>query len=266
MIEKALICALAYFILNSISWLTCMEGLKRPIIAGPVVGLMLGDFQTGVIMGASLEGIFMGVSAIGGSIPSNALLGTIIAVSYTVLSGADIETGLAIAMPIGVLVSSFGSFFTPLFAATSPYWEELAASGNTKKFIVYNVLFTVIGYNIMDCAIIFASVAFGTEALQGFLNAVPAFVSTGLSAASGIMIGVGYAILLSMLWRKDIVFYLIVGYVLTVYGNVPTMGVALVGAFLAIFVFMQEKKIKDLETRDVAIEAKTSDEEDFFDE
>lgn len=264
MLESALLCSLVYFLLNSISWLTDLEALKRPLIAGPVIGLFLGDVQTGIVMGAALEGIFMGVSAIGGSIPSDSLLGTIIAVSYTILSGADAAVGLAIAMPIGTMVNSIGSFFIPLFAATSPYWEELAASGKTKKFIVLNVLFTVICYNLIACTVIFAGVAFGTDALQQFLNSVPPFVTSGLAAASGIMMGVGFAILLSMLWRKDIAFYLIVGYVLTVYGGVPTVGVALVGTVIAIFVFMMEKRFQDQNNLRVSVDG--TKEEDFFDE
>ena len=51
---------------------------------------------TGIIMGASLEAIFMGISAVGGSIPSDCLSGSIIAVAYTIVVGGDgaMETGL----------------------------------------------------------------------------------------------------------------------------------------------------------------------------
>ena len=263
MVQNALICCLVYFILNTLDWLTSLQTFTRPLIVAPLTGLLLGDLQTGIVMGASLEGIFMGISAIGGSIPSDATKGTIIAVAYAITTGAAMEEGLALAMPIGTLSSSIGAFTTPLFAATSPYWEKLAGTGNMKKFTAYNVIFTVIFYNITSLLILFFGVAYGTTALFNLLEVVPAFVTTGLSAASGIMMGVGYAILLSMLWRKDIAYYFIAGYVLSVYLNVPTLGVALAGAVIAISVFANEKKF--MEVKNVQIEAK-EDEEDFFNE
>lgn len=66
-ITAAIICAVVYAVINwldpyTLSW----QCLNRPIVVAPLVGLLLGDFQTGIIMGASLEAIFMGISAVGG--------------------------------------------------------------------------------------------------------------------------------------------------------------------------------------------------------
>ena len=40
--------------------------LGRPIVIAPIIGLLLGDVQTGLAVGASLEAIFMGVVNVGG--------------------------------------------------------------------------------------------------------------------------------------------------------------------------------------------------------
>lgn len=76
------------------------------------------------------------------------------------------------------------------------------------------------------------------------------------------MMGVGYAILLSMLWRKDVAYFLIVGYVLTVYLTMPTLGVALVGAVIAVAIFLMEKKYIDINNKQVIVT--DTQEEDFF--
>lgn len=39
--------------------------LDRPIVTGPIVGLILGDVHTGIVMGASLELVMMGIVGIG---------------------------------------------------------------------------------------------------------------------------------------------------------------------------------------------------------
>lgn len=41
----------------------------RPLIVGTVIGIVLGDITTGIVVGASLELVFMGVMAIGGTVP-----------------------------------------------------------------------------------------------------------------------------------------------------------------------------------------------------
>ena len=61
MVKAAIIVSFAYYVLyvldlDFLSW----QCLTRPIVVAPVVGALLGDFKTGIIMGASLESIFMG--------------------------------------------------------------------------------------------------------------------------------------------------------------------------------------------------------------
>ena len=134
MIQSGLICALVWILMQGTDRLLAWQTLQRPIVTATVTGLLLGDIRTGMIMAASLEAIFMGISAIGGSIPSDACASSIIAVAYTILTGADVETGLALAMPIGTLMGSVNEMWKPVLASFAPYWEKLAASGKEKSF------------------------------------------------------------------------------------------------------------------------------------
>ena len=43
--------------------------LSRPLVMGTLTGIVLGDIQTGVTLGATLELAFMGAFSIGASIP-----------------------------------------------------------------------------------------------------------------------------------------------------------------------------------------------------
>ena len=52
--------------------------LNRPIILGPLVGLILGDFTTGIVIGATLEVFFLGQMAIGSYIPPDAAVGGVL--------------------------------------------------------------------------------------------------------------------------------------------------------------------------------------------
>ena len=239
--------------------------MNRPIVVAPILGLLLGDFQTGIIMGASLESIFMGISAIGGSVPADALSASIVAVCYTVLTGSDVETGLAIALPIGTVMASLSSILLSFSSALAPYWEKLALSGKPGRFLTQNLIFSGLIYPLPNVIIIFLGIAFGVTGLNSALAALPPFVMTGLTAASSMMVAVGFAILISMIWSKDVASFFFVGYVMAKILKMDSLSIAIIGGAIAITMFFYEKQLIDVKNSMVASEQKPSDdEEDFF--
>lgn len=267
MAESALIITLVYWIFYVLDpYLLSWQCLNRPIVVAPITGLILGDFQTGIIMGASLESIFMGISAIGGSVPADCLSASIIAVASTVLTGSDVEVGLALALPIGTVIAQFQAMFTPLWASLSPYWEKLAGQGDTRKFTIQNLLFSVFIMPLPVVIVMFLAMAYGVNGLNDALAMMPAWVMTGLQAASSMMVAVGFAILATMIYSKEIIIYFFVGYVMaSSYLELSSLPIAIIGLAIAIALFFNEKRIIDLknELLNTSITA-TNDEEDFF--
>lgn len=267
-ITQALICAFGYWLMRYLDNTTSWDAMARPIVVAPVIGFLLGDFTTGIIMGASLEAIFMGIAAIGGSIPSDALSGTVISVAYTIGVGGEgaMETGLALAMSIGTLASSINSMFTPVWAGLAPYWEKLAQECNPRKFALINwVMEGVRG--LPQTVVIFLGVAYGVNGLQALLNSCPEFIMTGLAAAGSMMTAVGFGILLSMIWSKEIAVFFFVGFVFAKSLGLSSLGIAVIGAAIAITVFYIEKHSLDLHKQAIGnfVESKqTNEEEEFF--
>lgn len=264
MVVDAVKLSILYWIIILLdTYILSWQCLMRPIVVAPLAGLLLGDFKTGVIMGAALESVFMGISAIGGSVPADVTTGSIIAVAFTVLTGADMETGLALSLPIGTAMASINGLFTPVWGALSPYWEKLAGSGNIKKYEIQVMLVNLLT-PIVSAVVLFFAVAYGVESLQGFLASLPAWVMTGLGAASGMMLAVGFAILTSMIWSKEIGYFFFLGYVMVVYMGLGTLPIAIVGIVIAITMFMSEKRVIDLKNQVSASNQQQTDEEDFF--
>jgi Phosphotransferase system, mannose/fructose/N-acetylgalactosamine-specific component IIC len=269
MAQSAILLVLVYWFViivdtRFLSW----QCLNRPIVTAPLAGLVLGDFRTGIIMGASLESIFMGISAIGGTTPADATTASIIAVAYTVLTGggaaADIETGLAIALPIGTMMSSFNSLLSPFFSSLAPYWENLALK-NMNSFMIQNILFTVFITPLAQMIVLFVAVSYGIEGLNAVLTSLPSWVIVGLGASSTMMLAVGFAILTSMIWSADVAIYFFVGYALTAYVGLGSVPIAIFGAAIAVSLFMGEKRLIDLKNSLGADpNKKAKAEEDFF--
>ena len=246
MIQSGLICVLVCIMMQGTDRLLGWQTLQRPIVTATVTGFLLGDIRTGMIMAASLEAIFMGISAIGGSIPSDACASSIIAVAYTILTGADVETGLALAMPIGTLMGSANEMWKPVLAAFAPYWEKMAGSGKEKSYRTQVMLCGYFVDRLPQAIIMFAAIAFGVSSLEHVMNNMPAFIMSGLSASSSMMTGIGFAILLSMIWNKEIGCFFFLGYVLSKYMSLPTVAIAIIAAVIAITYFCNEKKINDV--------------------
>ena len=92
MVSSALQICLVYYIVSLLDpYILSWQCINRPIVVAPLAGLVLGDFHTGIVMGAALESIFMGISAIGGSIPADATTASIIAVAYNIFTGNKAE-------------------------------------------------------------------------------------------------------------------------------------------------------------------------------
>lgn len=271
-----MVCALVYLFIYVadnvfISW----DCITRPIVVAPLTGLLLGDPGVGIVMGASLEAIFMGISAIGGSIPSDALSGAIVAVAYVILSGGDQETmatGLALATAIGAVMGPVNSLVRTLRGLLAPYWEKLAEQCRPVRFFMVNFA-VVILTTIPVAAVVGLGIGLGVDALQAALDACPAWVLTGLSAGGAMMTAVGLGILLSMVWSAKVAVFFFVGFVLTSSLQLPSLGVAVIGAAIALFYFFVESdilKMRGAQKSDEdsapegtsAIEASTD--EDFF--
>lgn len=265
MASVALQVCIAYFV---VSWLEmCVlswQCLTRPIVVAPLAGLIMGDFRTGIIMGAALESIFMGISAIGGSVPADACTSSIIAVAFTILTGSSVEEGLAIAMPIGTVMASLSGLLTPLWAGLAAYWEKLAMECNPKKFLTTNLLVSLVSGGLVNTIILFFAISVGVEGLNALLASLPVWVMTGLGAASGMMLAVGFAILTSMIWSGEVAVFFFVGYVLVKFAGLGTVPIAIIGAAIAITMFFSEKKLADLKGSLATSGTAANDEEDFF--
>ena len=263
MVTAALQICIAYYLIMVIDYLSGWQCISRPIVVAPIAGLILGDFKTGIMMGAALESVFMGISAIGGSIPADATTSSIIAVAFTLLTGAGMEEGLAIAMPIGTVMASLNGMLTPIWASLAAWWEKLATECNPRKFELMNVLVVLIT-PLVNTVILFLAVAYGVEGLNAFLGSMPAWVLTGLGAASGMMLAVGFAILTSMIWSNEVGVFFFVGYVLVKYLGMGSLPIAILGIAIAVTMFFGEKRTIDLKNSLKETKTVSNDEEDFF--
>lgn len=205
----------------------------RPLIVGTAVGLVLGDIRTGIIAGASYELIFLGITNAGGVVPANTALGTSIAVAFTILTGMDSESSLAIAVPVALLGAQLITLMYTVRSVMNPYIEKLIDKGDYKRIEWFIWIQALVSYLVIFFPV-FLVIAFGTDLVDSIIRMLPAFITGGLSVASGMLAAVGFGMLLKLVWSKSLAPYFFAGYVLAAYLKLPILGVALCGTLYAI--------------------------------
>src|SRR3712207_9243210 len=102
----------------------------RPLIACTLVGLILGDLKTGIIIGGTLEMMALGWMNIGAAMAPDSALASIISTIIVISGKQGIGAGIVVAIPIaaaGQVLTIFARTITVFFQHRS---EKYAEDGN----------------------------------------------------------------------------------------------------------------------------------------
>ncbi len=261
---NAFLVALAVFICVGGAELIGFTMLNRPIVIGPLVGLFLGDLQTGVMIGASLEAIFMGVVNIGGASAAEPGIATAVGTAFAILLGKGSEVALTLALPIGILGLQIKTviyiFIVGMFAKT---FDRLAAEGKERQIVLLHYGLWAVQW-ILYSMFAFLAIMFGSNAISALLDAIPNVVMNGLTVCGGLLPAVGMAMLMKMLWDKKICVAYFFGFIMSAYLNLPLIAIAVLGVVIAIYVASNDYKMNQLETQRVVVSDGTDSNCNFY--
>ncbi len=261
MFAAALKLAILKFCLATIETCLSWQVFSRPICIASFAGLVLGDVKTGCMMGALLESVFMGINWIGGTAAADQDSASYIVTSMVILSGTDPETAMAFAVPVGTIMLTLGRLPMTLLTPLQPAIIELANQGDIKKFSLAGWGMALLN-NLFSAVLIFVLIYIGSDALANFLASLPPVILTGFGAASSMSMGVGFAILTSMIWDNEIGIWFFVGYVLVKFGVLTdTLAIAIIAVAIALTKFFIEKKVSERQPVAAADPTETEEEE-----
>ncbi len=234
--------------------------ISRPIFAGPLVGLILGDLQTGLFVGATVELMYMGILPIGGSVPPNAQIAGTISTVFAITSG-DPSVGIALALPIGtlaqLLIMLAWNINIYLMHRADKYIEKGDIKGVERTHLAgIPIFFTVFFISSL------LAVYFGSEFVSNLVATMPAWLSGGLTVASKLLPAVGMAMLLKMMDFKNYWCFFLGGFVLVGYLSLNQTAVSLIALVIAVAIYKLGNKNTssddDFDEEEVIEENKTS--------
>lgn len=251
-IQIILVAIVAFIV--AIDQFNLLESLYQPIVTGAVVGAILGDLHTGLVVGGTYQLMTIGNMPVGGAQPPNAVIGGIMATVFAVASGLDTTAAVGLAVPFA-LVGQY--MVTLLFTAMSPMmsWaDKCAEKGDTKGIVTLNYCAMAIlgaAFAVVCVAGLIGGEALGTSFANAAATPVVAKIMAGLSAAGGMMRFVGFAVLLRIMLSNDLWGIYFAGFALaTVIGYIPELGgsalilIAFVGIAVALYDFQTRCAIK----------------------
>lgn len=245
------------------SLLSHMNLTNRPIFIGFVVGLLMGDMRTGILIGAQLELAFLGIVVIGANAAADPAIATIITTAISIHNGLPMETVIPIGMTIGYVGSFLSSAKYMLAELFLPAMDAALKQDNQKRFSLICIGGTLCCCWLYDLAICSTGVLLGGDLLEQFISSLPAFILTGIGAAGAMLPALGVASILTMLLTKRTAIYFMAGFVVFKYLGVDMIFMLVIGLLLAItdFYFSSELSRK---TKTATVATETVSEEEAF--
>ncbi|MBU5435077.1 PTS sugar transporter subunit IIC [Pseudoflavonifractor sp. MSJ-37] len=242
---QALIIGLLYY-LSDAPWFFG-EGyycLQRPIVAGFLTGLVMGDPVTGTIIGATINLIYLGHLNVGGSMPSDMAIAGYIGTALALATGVSTEVALAIAVPLGLLGTiwwvgkmTIDSFFV--------HWaDSYAAKGDAKGVILMNWLPSNLMMLVLKLIVAMVILMAGVPLMESFLNVIQGTnILNALNVVGGVLPALGIGLNLRAILKGETLPFLLIGFLLVSYFSVSIVGVALFGlAFSLIYLQLNKKE------------------------
>lgn len=210
--------------------------IHRPLITGPVVGLIMGDMQVGLIAGATLELAWLGLVPNAGAQPPDVTLGTIAAVAFAIMTGQSPSVAMGVGMPIAVLMQMLVIGFFAMTSFTMGKADACAEQGDSAG-IDRLLIATISLRSLLYAVVAFFTVYFGEHAAAWIDANAPKELLTGLGIGAKMVPAIGFAMLLKIMWSKEVAGVFFIGFVMTTYLKLPIMAVAILGASAAALYF-----------------------------
>jgi PTS system mannose-specific IIC component len=221
--------------------------ITRPLVAGFLCGLILGDVPTGILIGVAVQGVFIGLITPGGTVPADLSFVSYLGIPLAMVANAASDVAVSLAVGFGVIGVAAWQVLSVGNAAWAHLCDRYAEEGNLKGIIQVNYL-AQIGTFLLRFVLPFFILYFGAGTAEGiinFLNNNIPWLTTFLGVLGGALPAVGIAILLLQITSQvTMLVWFVLGWALVIYLKVPIVGVAVLGVLLAVVYYLYFSRIE----------------------
>ena len=225
-----------------VAFLAGMEGVldefqfHQPLVACTLIGLVTGQLVPCIILGGSLQMIALGWANIGAAVAPDAALAAVASAIILVQGGqgrAGVDTAIAVAIPLAVA----GLFLTMIVRTLSVIcvhqMDAAAAKGSFKGVEEWHIIAVCLqGIRIAIPAA--ALLAIPSSAVAAALNSMPAWLTDGMSIGGGMVVAVGYAMVINMMATKEVWPFFAIGFCLAAVSDLTLIALGVIAVSMAL--------------------------------
>ncbi len=233
-----------------VAFLAGMEGIldefqfHQPIVACTLIGLATGHVAEGIILGGTLQLMAMGWANIGAAVAPDAALASVASAIILVKGGqgtAGVSTAIAVAIPLAVA----GLFLTMVCRTLAvPIVHGMDAAAKNADYGKIELLqILAICMQGLRIAIPAGALMFVPDsAVMGALNSMPALITEGMSIGGGMVVAVGYAMVINMMANKEVWPFLFIGFAVAAISDLTLIALGIIAVAMAfIYLNLEEK-------------------------
>ncbi|MBV7390562.1 PTS mannose/fructose/sorbose transporter subunit IIC [Enterococcus alishanensis] len=211
----------------------------RPLVACTLVGLVLGDVGTGILLGGTLEMMALGWMNVGLAMAPDTAIASVISTILVIVSNQGIGEGIAIAVPLAAAGQALTIFVRTITVFFVHKADDYAANGNFKGIERMHLLgLSLQALRVMIPTFIITMIS--ANAVSSFLNSIPEVITGGLQIGGGIIVVVGYAMVINMMDVPYLKPFFYMGFLFAAFTNFNLVGFGGLGLCLALL-FIQLK-------------------------
>ena len=239
MLFKAIIVGLIAVFARIDSRMLGRLNFERPLITCTLVGLFLGDVKVGLLVGAQMEMVSLGFMSIGAS-GFDMNMGSIAGCALVILTGAKIETALAIATPMTLLITLIETAASVVRISMAHMIDNYVDKSEYKKAKLVDIFWGPMLYAVCTFVPVFMAVYLGADVINAIVNAVPQFVLDGITLGANLVAFFGFAMLLSVMINKKNAIFFFFGFAIAAYSGLSLTAIAIISIIMAVL-FLQIK-------------------------
>lgn len=222
-----------------VAFIAGMEGIldefqfHQPILAATLIGIVTGHPVEGLLLGGTLQLIALGWMNIGAAVAPDAALASIASAILVTVHGASITEGIALAIPLAVAGQVLTMFVRTVTVVLSHGADKKAAEGSFRGVEMFHIGALMLqGVRIaIPAAVILAVPA---DVVTTALNSIPDWLTGGLAVGGGMIVAVGYAMVINMMATPKLWLFFALGFALSAIGELNLIAMGIIGVVLAL--------------------------------
>lgn len=219
-----------------------MEGIldefqfHQPLVACTLIGLVTGNLEAGIILGGSLQMIALGWANIGAAVAPDAALASVASAIILVLGGQGVKgvsTAIAVAIPLAVAGLFLTMIVRTLAVPIVHFMDRAAEDADMRKISMWQIVAICMqGLRIAIPAA--ALLVIPAHTVQAFLNSMPAWLTDGMAIGGGMVVAVGYAMVINMMASREVWPFFIIGFVVAAISELTLIALGALGISFAL--------------------------------